>query len=210
HEFYVLPTPGHTTGSLSLLAEIDGRRTAFTGDLIAAPGKVWSLAATQWSYNGAEGVAASVPSLADLKAGGPGVLLPSHGLPIVSPTPAIDLLVERLGELLRQRGQNPRLFELMERPYVPLTPHLLRNRTSNANSHVLLSRSGKALIFDFGYDFVTGIAAGADRASRRPWLYTLRALKRDFGVSRIDAVVPTHYHDDHVAGFNLLREAEGA
>ncbi|MDQ3458509.1 MAG: MBL fold metallo-hydrolase, partial [Deinococcota bacterium] len=209
HTFQVVPTPGHTTGSLSLLADIDGQRVAFTGDLIAGPGKVWSLAATQWSYNGAEGVAASVASLLDLKERAPERLLPSHGEPITAPEAAIDLLVERLWALLRQRGQNPRLFSLREAPFERLTPHLLRNRTAMAYHYVLLSGSGKALFIDFGYDFVTGVAAGADRASRRPWLYSLPALTRDFGVTAIDVALPTHYHDDHVAGLNLLRDVHG-
>jgi len=77
-----------------------------------------------------------------------------------------------------------------------------------ANSYVVLSRSGKALLVDYGYDFIGGIAAGADRASRRPWLYTLDALKKQYGVTKIDVAIPTHYHDDHVAGFNLLRDVE--
>jgi glyoxylase-like metal-dependent hydrolase (beta-lactamase superfamily II) len=182
HSFEVVPTPGHTTGSITLLADIDGRRVAFSGDLIAAPGKVWSLAATQWSYNGAEGAAASVASLLELKDRRPDLLLPSHGAPMDEPDAAIDLLVERLWALLRERGDNPRLFTLRERPFERLTPHLLRNRTAMAYHYVLLSESGKALFLDFGYDFVTGVAAGADRASRRPWLYSLPALKRDFGV----------------------------
>jgi len=75
---------------------------------------------------------------------------------------------------------------------------------------VLLSDRRTALLIDFGYDFATGEASGADRASRRPWLHTLPALKRQFGVKRIDVALPTHYHDDHVAGFNLLRQVEGA
>jgi glyoxylase-like metal-dependent hydrolase (beta-lactamase superfamily II) len=75
---------------------------------------------------------------------------------------------------------------------------------------VLLSDSGQALLFDYGYDFTTGIPAGQDRAAKRPSLYTLAHLKRSFGVTRIAAVVPTHYHDDHVAGLNLLRDVEGA
>ena len=51
-------------------------------------------------------------------------------------------------------------------------------------------------------------------AGLRPVRATLVAmiearLKRDHGVRSLDVVVPTHYHDDHVAGFNLLREVEG-
>ena len=209
YRFFVLPTPGHTTGSVSLLAEIDGNRVAFTGDLIYAAGKVWSLAATQWTYNGGEGLAGSVLSLLDLRDRGPAAVYPSHGEPIADPIAAIDLTVARLQALITLREHNPRLLELRARPYEALTPHLLANRTSVANSHVLLSESGKALLFDFGYDFAFGAADGSDRASRRPWLYTVPALKRDFGVTEIDVAIPTHYHDDHVAGFNLLRETEG-
>ena len=205
----VLPTPGHTTGSISLLTDVDGRRVAFTGDLIAAPGKVWSMAATQWTYNGGEGVAATLASLLDLKERQPDVLLPSHGQPITDAAAAIDLLAERLRELLRVRGHDTLFSARRDKPYLPITPHLLRNQTSTANSYVLLSESGKALIIDYGYDFDTGMAPGFDRASRRPWLYTIARLKADFGVSAITAAVPTHYHDDHVAGLNLLRDVEG-
>ncbi len=209
HEFMVVPTPGHTVGSISLFASIDGRLAAFTGDLIAGPGKVWSLAATHWTYNGAEGVAASIASLVDLKARQPDLLLPSHGDPMDEPALAIDLLITRLWDLLQYRKQSTRLMNWIDKPYAQVTPHLLVNRTSVANSYVLLSASGRALLIDFGYDMMTGFAAGVDRASRRPWLYTLPALRRDYGVTKIDAAIATHYHDDHVAGLNLLRQVEG-
>jgi glyoxylase-like metal-dependent hydrolase (beta-lactamase superfamily II) len=55
----------------------------------------------------------------------------------------------------------------------------------------------------------TGWPAGTDRAARRPWLASLPALKRDFGVTSVEVVLGTHYHDDHIAGFNLLRDVEG-
>jgi glyoxylase-like metal-dependent hydrolase (beta-lactamase superfamily II) len=207
--FEIIPTPGHTTGSITIAAEINGRRSAFVGDLLVAPGKLWSLAGATWSYNGAEGLLATVLSLLDLKRREFDVLLSSHGDPIMDVVPAVDLTIARLTELMRYRGQNPRLFELLRQPYLVISPHLLRNRTSLTNSCVLLSESGKALFIDFGYDFVTGLAAGSDRASRRPWVYTLPGLKSDFGVTQVDVVAPTHFHDDHVAGMPLLREVEG-
>jgi glyoxylase-like metal-dependent hydrolase (beta-lactamase superfamily II) len=40
-------------------------------------------------------------------------------------------------------------------------------------------------------------------------LTSLGVLRRDFGVDRVEVVVTTHYHDDHVAGINLLRDVEG-
>lgn len=208
HDFLILPTPGHTIGSITLLAQIDGAQIAFTGDLIAGPGRVWSLAATQWTYNGAEGVAASLASLLDLKDRQPDMLLPSHGEPMPDPDAAINRLAERLNDLLQLRGHNLRLLALREHPYEAITPHVLRHRASMANSFVLLSESKKALFFDFGYDFMTGFSSGYDRASRRPWLYTLPALKRDYAVEKIDVVVPTHFHDDHVAGIELLHRVE--
>ncbi len=210
YRFTVLPTPGHTTGSISLLVEVDGRKIAFTGDLIARPGQVWSLAATQWTYNGAEGVAYSIASLASLKKTSRDLLLPSHGEWMDHPADAIDRLAAGLYELLECRGQYPWLQARIEKPYLAVTPHLLINQTSIANSYVLLSRNGKALLIDYGYDFTPGFAAGADRAARRPWLYSLDNLKSRFGVTQIEVVIPTHYHDDHVAGINLLRRIEQA
>ena len=102
------------------------------------------------------------------------------------------------------------LFQLLDRPFHPVTPHLLWNTSCWAHSYVLLSQSGKALLIDYGYDFSTSLPAGTDRASRRPWLYSLPKLKSQFGVTHLDAAILTHYHDDHVAGLNLLREVEGA
>jgi glyoxylase-like metal-dependent hydrolase (beta-lactamase superfamily II) len=209
-EICVVPTPGHTPGSVSLLAEIDGCQVAFTGDLIAGPGKIWSLAATQWTYNGAEGVAASILSLADLKQRHPKMLLPSHGQVMLDAVSAIDQLAVRLTELLACRGEYAWLPGRIAHPYEQISPHLLLNRSSISDAYVLLSASGKALFIDYGYDFTTGLPTGDDRAARRPWLYSLAALKEQYGVTSIDVVIPTHPHDDHVAGFNLLRRVEGA
>ncbi|MBW3612439.1 MAG: MBL fold metallo-hydrolase [Chloroflexi bacterium] len=208
-ELTPIPTPGHTIGSVSYRAEIDGQRVAFTGDLLYAAGKVWSLAATMWSYGELQGVASTILSLLALREKRPELLLPSHGEPITDPIAAIDRTVTELRRLLEVRGSHLDLEDWLDRPYVELTPHLLHNRTSQAYGYVLKSHSGKALLFDYGYDFTTGLPAGTDRAGRRPWLYTIERLKREQGIDHIDVVIPTHYHDDHVAGINLLREVEG-
>jgi glyoxylase-like metal-dependent hydrolase (beta-lactamase superfamily II) len=206
----VVPTPGHTTGSVSYLVERDGRRLAFTGDLIYAPGKVWSLAATQWSYVENEGPAMTVLSCFGLMERDLDVLLPSHGEPIDDPTPALDLLATRMGRYIDSRRPYPwDLRDRWDNPYTALTEHLLMNRTSNSCSYVLKSKTGAALVIDYGYDLYTGLPPGTDRASRRPWLGSLPALRRNHGVTAIEVALPTHYHDDHVAGMNLLREVEG-
>lgn len=205
-----VPTPGHTVGSVSYLVEVAGRRLAFAGDLIYGPGRVWSLAAMQWTYTGLEGAAATLLSLRELAERRVDVVLPAHGAPIDEPGPAFALLETRLRALLDSRRDRPWDLEgWRDRPFEVLSPHLLRNRTSMATTYVLLSDTGGALFLDFGYDMITGLAGGDDRAARRPWLASLRALRRDFGVDRVEVALPTHYHDDHVAGMNLLREVEG-
>jgi glyoxylase-like metal-dependent hydrolase (beta-lactamase superfamily II) len=83
----------------------------------------------------------------------------------------------------------------LREPWQELTPHLLRNRTTMATTYALLSDGGAALLIDFGYDVWTGVP--------RPLVVTPPRLGR-----RVEAVLFTHYHDDHVAGANLLRELE--
>jgi glyoxylase-like metal-dependent hydrolase (beta-lactamase superfamily II) len=205
-----LPTPGHTLGSVTYLAELDGRRMAFSGDLLYGPGTVWSLASMQWSYTGLEGAAASVLSLDLLAEREPDVVLPSHGRPITDPPRAIAETRANLQALVDFRRDEPwDLHARLRQPYEELSPHLLRNRTSFATSYALLSDSGAALLIDYGFDMITGLPTGQDRSSRRPWLASLDALKRTYGIDRVEVAVPTHYHDDHVAGFDLLHQVEG-
>jgi glyoxylase-like metal-dependent hydrolase (beta-lactamase superfamily II) len=210
--FEVIPTPGHTTGSITLISTIDGKRIAFSGDLIAEPGKVWSMAATQWSYNGLEGVAASILSLRNLAERPLEMLLPTHREPMYEPRTAMELLIDRMTQLLRLRRvpMHDEMLNHHQHPYRQITPHLLHHWLSVANTFVLLSERGTALMFDFGYDMFTGFPSGTDVSSRRPLAYSLPTLKRDFNITAIDVVIPTHYHDDHVAGFNVLRRLESA
>lgn len=203
-------TPGHTTGSVTYVVERTGERIAFSGDLIHSPGKVWSLAATQWSYTDNEGPAMTVLSCYMLLRQRLDLLLPSHGEPMPDPFFALDLLAGRMQAYVNSRRPYPwDLRTRLHEPYTRITEHLLLNRTSNSCSYVLLSESGAALLIDYGYDMTTGLPPGQDRAARRPWLASLPALRASFGVKRIEVVLPTHYHDDHVAGMNLLRDVEG-
>jgi len=209
-EVTVLPTPGHTTGSVTYLIERAGRRIAFTGDLIHSPGKVWSLASTQWTYSDNEGPAMTVLSCYSLLERDLDLLLPAHGHPMRDARGALDLLAERMTRYVNAHRSFPwDLRAKYDHPYRAITPHFLMSNGSVACSYVLVSETGAALVFDFGYDMTTGLPSGGDRASRRPWLASLPALRRDFGITTIEAALPTHYHDDHVAGLNLLRDVEG-
>jgi glyoxylase-like metal-dependent hydrolase (beta-lactamase superfamily II) len=208
-DMYALPTPGHTVGSVTYLVEADGHRLAFVGDLLYGAGKVWSLAATEWMYTGVEGQRATFLSLATLAQRRPDLLLPSHGEPLDRPDEAIELTQGRLEELAALRSEERWDLDMRIRePWEVLTPHLLRSRVSMATSYALLSDSGVALLIDFGYDLWSGHPLSSDRSSRRPLLASIDALRRDYGIDRVEVVVPTHYHDDHVAGINLLRDVE--
>jgi glyoxylase-like metal-dependent hydrolase (beta-lactamase superfamily II) len=203
-DVFVLPTPGHTMGSVSYLVELDGRRLAFTGDLVYGDGKVWSLAASQWTYSGVEGWGATIISTATLGEQGPDLLLPSHGDPVDDPPAALGKLAERMQGLIDLR--DPRRWNVAERlraPFEPITPHLLRNRTMFATNYALVSDDGRAFLIDFGYD-VTCTAPSTERVARRTLLWSLSALAEP-----PEAVIVTHYHDDHVAGLNLLRDVLG-
>lgn len=209
-EAYTLPTPGHTLGSVTYLVELEGRRLAFTGDLVLGDGRVWSLAATQWTYSGIEGWAATITSAAVLAEREPDVLLPSHGEPVERPQAALATLQQRMQRLIDLRLPSPwDALERVREPFEAITPNLLRNRTMFATNYVLRSETGAALLIDFGYD-VSTTATPTERTARRTLLWSLDALRRDHGVERFDAALVTHYHDDHVAGLNLLRDVEGA
>lgn len=240
-EFAVVPTPGHTTGAITLLGTVDGVRVAFVGDLLSGPGTLPSLRATEWAYGGSEGLIATVASCALLQRLAPDVLLPAHGEPVLDPGSALALLTERLLELLALRNDPPALWtqrgsvnsslkhgrvheidvpatgtsphllrEFIAEPFERISDHLLVNRTASGNTHVLLSETGNALFFDFGYDaFLWPDPDGYDRAKVRTWLYTLDALKEQFGVTKVEVAIPTHYHDDHVASMGVLQRREG-
>ncbi|MFB9991120.1 beta-N-acetylglucosaminidase domain-containing protein [Deinococcus oregonensis] len=206
--FTVRPTPGPTPSAVSLLLNRPAGPLAFTGSLLYSPGQVAQLAATQWTYNGGEGIAGTVLSLLDLADQHPARVLPAHG-EIMEPE-ALTITAEALRPLLALRRHNPRLWALRDQPYAELRPWLLMNRTSLSCAYVLRAQSGRGLMIDFGYDFCFGQANSTAQNARRPWLYTLPSLLCQSGVSGIDAVIPTHYHDDHVAGIPLLREVYGA
>jgi glyoxylase-like metal-dependent hydrolase (beta-lactamase superfamily II) len=195
---------------VAYLLNVGDRRVAFSGDLVYGEGKVWSLAATQWTYTGVEGEAATILSCDTLADQRPDLILPSHGEPIENPRDALALARARLQEIVDMRREQAWDLEAwLREPWVEVTPHLLRNRTSLATSWALLSDSGTALIIDYGYDMTTGLTLRSDRSSRRPLLASIAALGRERGIERIEVALPTHYHDDHVAGFNLLRDVEG-
>src|SRR5262245_40103188 len=155
--FFVLPAKGHTLGSSALVAQIDGRRVAFTGDLLAAGGKLYQLHAMEYTYGSMEGIMFTLQSIQALKKQSVAVCLPSHGETITDVAGDIDKLERRLmdcvklGRGLRIAGRDsvPENIFLPEPKFVQLSRHLLWGGVwTCSNFYVVLSDSGKALFVD--------------------------------------------------------------
>jgi len=210
YDFLILPTPGHTHGSITLIADIDDRRVAFTGDLIHSPGRVWNLYDLQHSYGGGEGLDLNIFSLRDLSLQNPDLLLPSHGDPMDKPAEAIHRTIDNLREMyLHLTGEKPTI----DRRLKQISPHLLTAPHACCTFYVLLSESGKALFIDYGAasgnHFYAHLRQFESWERQRFVEHHLGELKKSWGVKCVDVVIPTHYHDDHTLGIPYLQKRLG-
>ena len=103
--FRVLETPGYTRGAVSYVANIEGRKIAFCGDLIYGDGKLLDLYSLQdkipeaniRGYHGyAARLAALIPSLRKIAAEKPDFIVPARGPIIENPDSATDKLIRRV------------------------------------------------------------------------------------------------------------------
>ncbi len=67
HNIFILPSPGHMFGSVSLIMEAGGRKVAFSGDLFHSAEKILDLWDTQVNSSGAEGIYLGAFSLSRLR-----------------------------------------------------------------------------------------------------------------------------------------------
>jgi glyoxylase-like metal-dependent hydrolase (beta-lactamase superfamily II) len=204
HEFYVLPAKGHTFGSSALLAHIDGRLVAFTGDLMAAGGKLYQL-----------------QSIRALRKRGPDICLPSHGAAVSDVPGDVDRLERRLmdcvwlgrGMRIAGRMSAPETMFLPESRLIPLSRHLLwGGEWTCSNFYVVLSDSGKALFVDYGHAYWPHLHMGSDHEGLETARFVehhLDELREVYGVTQFDLVVPTHIHDDHTCGIPYLQRHHG-
>ncbi len=221
HRFAVLPAKGHTFGSSALIAEIDGRRVAFTGDLMNAGGSLYQLHAMEYMYSGLEGLAFTLQSIQALRRRDAVLALPSHGEPITDVAGDIDRLERRIADCVRLgRGMHvggiwsrPEANFLPELKLHPLSRHLLWGGIwTCSNFYVLLSESGKALFVDYGTSNLAHLHLHADHEGMETMRFVehrLDALRDDYGVTEIDVVLPTHIHDDHTCGIPYLQRFHG-
>jgi len=197
-QFKVVDTPGPTDTSISYSAEIDGRQVIFSGDLISGKGKVNNWFDLHWGYYGfTQGINASDESFERVRDEKPEVLLPSHGDPIEDPESAMaenSRVYVELRNMLLPNEKHRTLGTL--RNVLPHLVHLggLEGRgPGGLTSWAIISKNGKALIYDTGY-------FDLDQIDK---------LKKDFNVDNIDIATFSHYHDDHlIRAHDLLRDNE--
>jgi len=211
YKVMMLPTPGHSLGSLTLLVEVDGQRVAFTGDLLYSPGKVLTMYDLQYNYGAVDGVEAAALSLKNLQRRDPQLLCPSHGEPMDNAQRAIDRTRENLISFykLMSNGALP----ADEIDFVPVLPHVLAATYACSYFYVITSDSGQALLVDFGAPnfslFSPANRYFEDGERMRFVEHSLERLRSQYGVSHIQAVMPSHYHDDHINGIPYLQSQLG-
>jgi glyoxylase-like metal-dependent hydrolase (beta-lactamase superfamily II) len=206
-DFTVLPTPGHTRGSITFVTEIDEIRYGFTGDLICAPGRVWTLHDLVWRYGYAEGARVSLRSVWSLRRAEPSRLAPSHGDVIDQPRTALELLETNLTNYLSwsDRGYRTRRSTRPDGELTQLSEHLIAVTGTSSNFYVLRGNDGGSLFFDYGFASEEHMSA-----NYRFVEHSLAELESRFGIEPPAVVVPTHYHDDHVSGLSFLQTVYGA
>ena len=210
HRIQALPTPGHTRGSVTYLAEVDGQACAFSGDLIAAPGRVDTIHDLQWQYGAPDALGAALHSVVKLAGMSIDRLLPSHGSPMAEPRAALEALGANLRELYGLLGEMRanRVWTVwphsVDQPKTHVLPHLWANAHSVANTYALVADDGAGLLLDYGYPSWDHL--NADYRFVDHSLDEFRALS---GLRGIEAVIPSHYHDDHLAGVPWLQRTQG-
>lgn len=205
----VLPTPGHTPGSLTLIAAIDHKRVAFSGDLLYAPGKIVNLYDTQLTYGDEEGIDLGIYSMTQLRGEGVELLCPSHGDIMPDADAALDRTIAGLRSYFHIQ------FDTLAadiKPYA-VSPHLIASYQTTSSFYAIVSDSGKALFIDYGSasdrHFNTFMNATAVDGRIRFVEHSIDDLKRRFGIKQVDVAMPSHMHDDHMNGFPHLKRRYG-
>ena len=208
-----LATPGHTEGSLSYIVDCEGKRVAFTGDLIHGPGQLWEFHSLQkrfpgmrgdyWGFGGAaEELLASLDRVLEKR---PDVLVPSHGFIIDNPTRAVAELKQNLRAamdnylpLAAWRIYFPGIFPADRSPMLPPLPPVDYPKWIR---HI--AATSKAIVADDGSVFLSDCGDPAAIAE-------IERLLASGKIKSVDGIWITHYHDDHTEQVNVARQKFGA
>jgi glyoxylase-like metal-dependent hydrolase (beta-lactamase superfamily II) len=205
----VLETPGHTDGSVTYLIDVDGRRTAFSGDAIYDQGQVWDISSLQkgtqtTDYHGYLGTRPQLKaSMERIRQSRPQVLVPSHGRILREPDRAIASLCARLDQCYDKyvaisalRHYFPKLFVdyAGRADHMPIrpgkaAPDCLRHV---GTSWIVVSRNKAAFVMDCGSPRVVD---------------ALKQMLAKGEIRSVEGLWVTHYHDDHVEAIPQFQKA---
>lgn len=206
----VFDTPGYTRGAITYVGDIDGRRTAFTGDLIYEGGRLIDLysfqdAIPEAQIRGYHGYAARlaqlVSSLERLLQEELELIVPARGPLIEKPDQAMTRLIQRAKALYRNylstnalnwyfKEDRMRLSGervLGKGADIALMPYSTHLETpdwilSHSTSRLMVSDEGYGFLLDCGYQHVIDTV--------QDWIE--QGLVRE-----IEGIFVTHFHDDH-------------
>src|SRR5262249_26035341 len=158
----------------------DGRRVVFCGEAIHSPGRIPRIAPLQYNYNDLHGAVQCVFSTRTLRVHKPDVLLPSLGEPMIGQCDAaLEALQRNLSAMLGVRITMPETVKALDaQPLEKIPDHVWLDNHSVAKTWYLISKSGKALAIDYGYNTATLAWQGyAKPERRRALLHGLDGLK---------------------------------
>ena len=208
----VVPLPGVTLSQIGLSVNLNGQRVVFCAEAIHSHGRMARIAPLQYNYNDLRGAINAWYSARDLRRMQPDALLPSLGPPLLAQCDeALAALQTSLAALCDGRYEAQFIAKADESLLEQISPHVWRTTQTSSINTFLISQSGKALVLDYGYHEVRGVL-GADYSKpyrRRALLHSLDELKAKTGVGKIDVVLISHFHDDHVCGVPLLQRLHG-
>jgi glyoxylase-like metal-dependent hydrolase (beta-lactamase superfamily II) len=228
-DIQVVPTPGPTDGSVSYIVDIDGKKFAFTGDLIYSPGQLWNFYMLQKRFPGMRGdywgFGGAAPELLNsldvVLSHKPMMLVPAHGAVMHDPSDAVARLKKNLDAAMSNYltlaawriyfsgnfhdvPENITLPDNSRPPpdlSVPMLPTLPLPQAPSW-LHFASSTSWYLQAED-GTIFLLDCGF-------YPLLQTLGQLKNNGTIKGIDGIWITHYHDDHDQSINAVRREYGA
>ena len=201
--FDVIPLPGHTFGSVGYLFELDGQRIFACGDLMSGAGKIRDYFWSQWNYMDFQGHINHLESLKTAAGLNVDLVLPGHGEPFEPTKAAFAELQAALAELYELFHAQP--YEYFRPEFRQITQHVYEVTNSSANTYIIRDDEGHALFIDCGYTSNAPISANPHRYidNLSPYLET------ELGVHTVEWFLPSHYHDDHLAGYPMLQARYG-
>jgi len=195
----IVPLPGHTFGSVGYLFDLDGLRFLACGDLLASSGKLHEYYSSQWAYMTFQGHVNLIESLETVRNLGVDWILPGHGDPFQPDDNDFDTLRSDLVDLYEMFfAQDYKNFAPIFRQ---ISDHVFEVSNSGAYTYIVRDDEGHALFIDSGYVGNAPITANPHRYID----HLTPHLEREIGVTDVEWFLPSHYHDDHLAGLSALQ-----